>query len=616
MKKYLIVLLLFSAFGLKAQNYKFALLSGLEAGNPKAGVYLDSVITSINSDKEIKFVIIDGNITSRGRDSEFEKAKAILSKLKIPYYLIPGEKDLAWNQSGGLSITDNFDDDKFAFDYGNEKFIGLNSSLLWQRGKGHFRPEDLKWLDEQISQTSKDKRIIFYVFNPFGNIDNWFKAINILRKGNIKLAVVGKTNDYGIFDSNGLRTLSIPSVFQDTVSKFWKYTVAEVNDDSLNIFERTKSDSLNFIYSLSLSDTLQIPEVDSAEFENYATKVLWRKSLNTTFVAAPIVAEGKILTVDYDGLLTCFDSEGKKLWDFDTFGNVASSPAVKDGYVVVATLQGDLFTLNFKTGEEIQSIGFDDAITSGLLLIDYNGSKELMVPKQTNSKAAVVFGTSSGKVYCYDVETLQEYWENTAPKDLIKTTPIAVKDKIIFPSLDTYLYCLDAREGWMIWKWRMTNDYRKSPVFSSPVTDGKFIYLASPDENIYKIDLLLGKTIWAVSKYNAFESIGLSNDLSRVFVKSRKDKFFVVPVKTGKWGIEYKLNFGEDTTPTTPLEYNNTIFISTQSGNIYRIKNKKYKKILFNGTASPFTLLRVKDSSFGSINCDGSIVLFNYEENN
>ncbi len=604
MKKYiLILLLLFQTLFAKESN--FILISNIRIGAPKADSLFLSFIRKVNADSIQDFVIIAGDITDKGQDKEFEKAKALLDSLKHPYFVIPGYRDEQWAQSGGLKFIDLWERTNFSYDSGGLKIIGINTTPVWRAENGHISPETFEWLKDETGET--DQKIILVSFYPFEKIDNREKLLEALKGKNVVLNLYG--DKYSVLQSPLFLSKQIESFYDSTFS--YKYTECKIKNDSLFLKNTKDTTSIGIEDSL-ISQGQFSNSADTSSFIPYAVNPLWRKELRSTMVAEPLILKDKIILAFYDGLVSCYDKEGKEIWDFDSFGNIVSTPAVKDNYLAVATLQGDLITLNAKTGDEIQSIGFDEPITSSLLMIDYKGKKDLMIPKQTDSKAAVIFGTATGKLYCYDVETLQEYWENKSAKGMIQTAPLYFKGKLIYGAWDSFLYCVDARKGWLIWKWSMDKSFFNSTASVKPVTDGRFVYTASPNGNIYKIDPLLGKTIWTSGKFNAWKSLGISTDKKTLFVKSRENFFHKVPTKTGRWSIAFNLGFGKDKTATTPIEYNKIIFVTTAVGNVYRIKGKKYKAILFNGKACPFSTRHFYRDTFVSSNIDGTITLFGY----
>jgi len=102
--------------------------------------------------------------------------------------------------------------------------------------------------------------------------------------------------------------------------------------------------------------------------------------------------------------------------------------------IAIATIEGDLITINSENGEIIQTLGLDEALTSQLVIIEtiYNGAKT----------KAIIVGSSSGKVYCYELTSLELIWVNDSAERMIETLPLVIDDKIIYGSWDNYLYCI------------------------------------------------------------------------------------------------------------------------------------------------------------------------------
>jgi outer membrane protein assembly factor BamB len=611
MKKFTIFILLLSVTTF-AQSYKFAWITDSHIGFPNADAELDSVVQSINARTDISFVIASGDITEKGTNEELELAKTILDQLNIPLYIIPGNHDTKWSESGCTKFIDLWDDDRFIFEKGDDIFIGLNSGIPWKGGGGHFKPEDISWLDEQLEVVDSTKEVYFVVHHPLNDdIDNWFKVTNLLRDKNIKFSLNGHGHDNKISKYNGLPAVMVRSTLSKKKDS-WGYTIVENTDSIVSFFEVEGNKTPQKWDEIDKRKQLDIPYEDVTEFNSYSTKVNTKIELNSTLVALPIYANNYIYTVDMLGLVSCFDSTGRNLWEYDTFGNAFSTPVVIDNYFVVGTVQGDLITLNAETGEQIQSIGFDAGVTSQLIAFDYDGPNNLMFPKETASKACVVLGTSNGKVYCYDVETLQEYWIFEDPSGMIETKPLHLNNKLIFGSWDSKIYCIDDRTGLLIWQWDEIKNFYYSPAAVTPVTDGRRVYFTSPNKTLYAIDATLGTTSWQkANKYQAWESLGISNDNRLLFVKGMQDKFHVVSAITSNWVKVVNVQYGLDTMPGKIIQNNDDIIFNAKNGKVYKIKkNYKYETMLYLGAARVHSVQKVKNNLFLASNMDGTIVLF------
>src|SRR6185295_5729902 len=105
--------------------FRFAFLSDTHIGSPdgKAEEDLRRTVADINQMTDIAFVVITGDITELGTNEEIKRAKQILDDLKVHYYIIPGNHDAGWSESGGDTFVRTFGDDKFSFEYNGIRFL-------------------------------------------------------------------------------------------------------------------------------------------------------------------------------------------------------------------------------------------------------------------------------------------------------------------------------------------------------------------------------------------------------------------------------------------------------------------------------------------------------------
>ncbi len=591
-----------------AQTYQFAWIGEMGLGSPNVETGLDSAVQFINSRQEIKFVILTGSISANSKTTELEKAKSILDKLQVPYYAIPGNNDTKWNCSR-INFIDVFGDDKFIFQSNDEIFIGLSSAIHWRGDTGHFKPEDLYWLEDQLREVYKDQKIYFISSDKLeSTIDNWFKATNLLRNKNIQAVFCGNGNENQLYNFNQIPGFTNRSLINR--NNEWDLNLIESTTDSLLFYEMSK-DVINKWSAISKHVEREIPFIDSTQFSNLSTEVIWNNEINASLIAAPVVWENKIYTADNLGLITCFDSTGNVIWDYDAFGEIVGKPALADEILVAATLQGDLVTLDAETGQQIQTIGFDEQITSNLTIIEYIGSKELLLPKFTDSKSAVLIGTNTGKLYCYDLETLQEYWVYSIPTGRIESEPVLIDNKLIYGNWDGYLYCIDARSGWLIWRWSDTKDFHFSPAANTPVTNGKQVFITTPNGYLYSIDLQLGRTVWKSNKCNAWESFTITDDKKYLIVRSTSDKVYLISADKGKIIKEINLGFGKDKFPSSPVSWVDKIIFGASNGSVYMMnKNYSFEKLLFMGTSPVNSIQKFMENKFIASNIDGRIIMF------
>ena len=600
----LVVLLILTSFAF-AQGYKYAWITDTHIGSPNADKDLEAVINDIKKNDDIKFVVVTGDIAEKGRNTELELAKQLFNKLNKNYYVIPGNHDTKWSESGTTKIKELWGNtNNFIFDFQTTRHIGINSGIPWRGGGGHVSPEDLEWLKTELEQTPKEKEIVFYIHHPLdGDVDNWFEVTNLLATRNVKAIFIGHghanhlMNFADIPAAMGRSTLSRP--------KFPGYTLIDYQKDVIQLFE-VKVDSIPHLWgTIETKKRNDIVKIDSLQFIKYSPKVefIWQKDQKKSFSTSLLVEKNRIYSTSIDGDVSCFDVSGHLIWQVNLGRTIFSRPAIFNDILAVATIEGDLFTINSSNGDVLQTMGINDALTSQLTIteIEYNGEKV----------NAVIVGTAKGKIYCYELKSLELIWENSSAAQMIETMPLVSQDKVIFGSWDNYLYCINKNSGTLIWKWTENKNFYYSPAACFPVSDDKNVFVSTPDKFISAIDLQLGITTWRKQDFNSWESIGISRDKNKIFVKSMLDKFFIASARDGKLIKEIKVGFSLDTMPIQLNDWNDIIIFGGKNGVVYMIdKSYNVNALFYMGTCRIHSIQYVEGDIFAASNMDGKIVLF------
>lgn len=167
--------------------FRFAFLSDTHIGSPNGSAEEDlrRTVADINQMTDIAFVVITGDITELGTDAEIKLAKAILSELKVPYYIIPGNHDTGWSESGGTGFGKVFGSDRFAFTYNGIRFLGCASGPYVRMSDGHIPRDAVVWLDKELKKTDPKTPLVFFNHYPLDkDLDNWYEAIDRLKAHN------------------------------------------------------------------------------------------------------------------------------------------------------------------------------------------------------------------------------------------------------------------------------------------------------------------------------------------------------------------------------------------------------------------------------------------------
>jgi outer membrane protein assembly factor BamB/predicted phosphodiesterase len=616
MKKITLIITLFFlfSFNILPQNYKYAWISGIHFELPPVKNELQNIVNDINNKKEISFVLITGDISKSSKNGEIDSAKKILDNLSIPYYIIPGTNDAKLNENCNMEFKDLWKDNKFVFSFKGIKFIGLNNGIFMHES-GHYRVEDLQWLDSVLAKTPASEEVFFYSNYPAENrIDNLVEVTNRLNNHNLKAIFFTVQKDNPPANIEGIPVITEISGISDVNG--WKYTILENTKDSIIVYNVTGAGAgetaAGFIKNNAVSGM-----ADTVQFKNYTLEpgknitgikanVLWQNDLGRT-MSAPVITEGnKIFAVTNNGDIFCFDLSGNILWQNKSGERIISRLAASDSIIVAASIEGDLISFNTANGKIIQTIGLNEPITSQLITIDaeYNGAPV----------TGVVAGTSNGSLYCYDVASFEMIWQNQSAQRSIASEPLFINDRIIYGSGDGHLYCVDAKTGVLNWKLLLSSSANNSPVLCSPVTNEKSVFIAIPGKNISSVDLLLGKSAWQKNNFDAANSIGISDNLGNLYIKCYKDNFLIVSAKNGKIVKNIKIGFGAELSPASILEWNKNIIFSSQNGNIYLIdKDYNWNPLLYLGSGGIQSIIHIKENIFAASTIDGKIIIFNLE---
>jgi len=172
---------------------RFAWLSDTHVGSDTGEQDLNAAVNDINSLTGLSFVVISGDVTEYGSREQFKRAKQSLDKLKLPYHILPGNHDAKWSESGATDFARFWPADRFVFEQGGFRFIGLHQGPLMKMGDGHWAPQDVRWLKETLAQLpDPNQPIIFITHYPIDNgIANWYVVLDLLKRYNTQVVLCG-----------------------------------------------------------------------------------------------------------------------------------------------------------------------------------------------------------------------------------------------------------------------------------------------------------------------------------------------------------------------------------------------------------------------------------------
>lgn len=327
-----------------------------------------------------------------------------------------------------------------------------------------------------------------------------------------------------------------------------------------------------------------------------------------TLLFAPVISGNKILYTASGNKIVCADTLGKNVWMKQFTDKAASEPIINESITLLGFANGDLTKIKNETGETIESVGMGDSIVSNLLKINYHWPSELMIPKSGNMNDAAVFCTSNGTIHCIDIETLQEYWSNNNLKIKIKSDLTLVKDKIIFIGDDNSIFCLDAKNGLLIWRWKGNDEivFVNREIFSA----ANQIYLITSNKLLFALDVILGKLEWTLENYEVENAMGVEISNKNIFVFTTDKRLLLISLKTQKVidQIQFPQNESQHIAP--PLDVTRG-YLTAIDSTIYRAEfktNKIYSTNFGNGIIT--RLIKISENKFIALTDKKKIIIF------
>jgi predicted MPP superfamily phosphohydrolase len=341
------------------QSIRFVWLSDLHISSPTGAIDLREAVRDVNSLDRIDFVILSGDIAEMGSNRGLELAKTILDSLTRPYYIIPGNHDTKWSESGCTKFSELWGSDKFNFEFEGYRFIGIHQGPLMRMGDGHFSPEDLRWLDSELKNLpDKNQPLIFITHYPTdASVDNWYEFLDRLKKYNTKVILCGHGHRNKIYNFEGVPGVMGRSTLRRN-QPHGGYNIVEIKNDSMFFCDRNIGEIVN---QPDHTDSINKNDINHDKYDAAcALRHVWHK----------ISLEQRNVTTDsttYDRPDFSINQqypEVKIKWICNTDFTIASTPAVWKDFVVVGNSAGNVLCLSLKNGKKRWSFRTEKSIFS------------------------------------------------------------------------------------------------------------------------------------------------------------------------------------------------------------------------------------------------------------
>jgi len=579
-RKLSVIILLLLALQSGAQlPFRFAFISDTHIGSPNGGAEEDlrRTVRDINSMKDISFVVLTGDITELGTNEELALAKRILDSLQVRWYIIPGNHDTGWSESGGMMFTTIFGYDKFSFDFAGIRFLGCASGPYVRMSDGHVPRDAVNWLDKELKTLKPDQPVIFLNHYPIDiQLDNWYEITSRLHHYNTWAILCGHGHTNKAFSFEDIPGVMGRSNLRAKAA-IGGYNLVDVRNDSM-IFSERRPVTTGGAFGETLKPWTKVAistrhydadkkfmRPDYSMNDSFAVKEIWNYSSSANIISTAAADEKNVIVGNQQGEIVCVSvNDGKKKWTYQAGGPVFSSPAIYKEQVIFGAADGNIYCLNSNDGK----VKWKTATSAPVL-----GS-----PLVENNK---IFIGGSKQFFSLDAETGKKLWEFGIDGPVV-STPVIYKNDLLFGAWDTYLYALDKQTGLLKWKWNNGSAIRNySPAACIPAVINGTVFIVAPDRYITALDEETGHLLWRNNDATVRESMGASSDGKWIYGKTMQDSIVAYAASREKQSTAWKMagGFGYEHVPSMLIEKQGKIYFGTRNGVVYCIDPQTQKII-------------------------------------
>src|SRR5215203_377703 len=551
-------------FSYAQERLKFVHLSDTHVGSSTGADDLRKTVNDINQDSSIQFIVISGDITEFGADNEIQLAKQILDSFNKRWYIIPGNHDGNWSESGANTFKKVFGSETFFFQAGKYVFLGTHCGPNMRRGPGQLPRENIVWLDSTLKFIADSTPIIFVNHYPQdSSLNNWYEAIDRLKQKNIQLILCGHGHANKKLNFEGIPAVMGRSNLR-AKQEVGAYNIVTIENDKVEYSERIPAVVTKPVWAIVTLRNLELkkspntyprPSYDVNKLFP-SVKEQWNYQDKSDIGSGTAASDQLVFTTNTNGEIVALQKkDGKLKWKYKTSGKIYSIPAVSEDVIVTGSSDNFIYALSVTKGKLLWKIRAEKAVIAHPVIFRNN----------------VYVGSSDGVFRALDLKTGTVVWTFSNVNGFVVTKPLIYNDRIYFGCWNNDFYCLDLSSGNLVWKWNNESGNRMfSPAACFPVATKNRVFIVAPDRYMSAFDALTGNVIWRkqVPDLRVRESMGLSADSVIVFVKTMEGNVYGISTSADSMKAVWKseVSLGYEICPTAIVEKNNIVFVPTQTG--------------------------------------------------
>lgn len=530
---------------------------------------LRQTVSAINNDDSIDFVLVTGDIADAGDGASLRLAHKLLSALHKPWYIIEGNHDQNWSESGCMDFIKIFGYEHFTFVHKGVRFIGIPTGPMMRMAMGHVAPEDIAYVKDILSANSDPVFMVTHMPMQPADVDNWYELTDAIRPYPIVAFVNGHYHRNLHFSYDGMPGIVNVTNLRKNGHTAGQYNIIDLAADSIRVYTQYVGDGRKQWLALPFTTKHDDNPAHWAPRPSYAVNTQypqvterWITDQGAAIFSSPVVVGKCIYAADNAGRVVCYDSSGKMLWKYATGARIIGTPAISKGVLVAGSADGFIYGINAKDGTLRWRIKTDAPCVSAVTIDD----------------GTAYIGGGDHRFRAIRVSDGSVLWQADGIKGYVETRPLVTAGKVVFGDWGNTLYCLDRKTGKQLWTWQppRKNNMHYSPAGCWPVAANGSVFICDPERAMTAIDLNSGRQLWRTYQSKVRESIGLSKDGKRLFAKTMQDSI-VCYAADGKaprelWATD--CGFGYEHARVMLVEKDGVAFATNKDGLVIALDGK------------------------------------------
>ncbi len=275
--------------------------------------------------------------------------------------------------------------------------------------------------------------------------------------------------------------------------------------------------------------------VDTSKLDYFDTSIFKNKQYGfakSQIIAEPLVLNGVVFAIDTRGSVQAFSVNDRKLlWSYDIGGtrdaNYSSGGiSYQDGRLYITNGSRYMIVLDSTTGYEVIRKEFSDIIK--------------IKPVMLGKNVALV-QTVSNHIFTVDLTSFNFLWRHEGMPEILTysyhTAPMIYKDLLIVHYNSGEIFAINAQKGNIAWSIDLSSfteiglpNFEANTIICKPVLDGSYLYIATSNGKLLKLNLNNGTIIW---KINAEDIHSMSLFGTNLFITNNAKQVASVDVNSG-----------------------------------------------------------------------------------